>query len=67
MTYTLLVTIPNFNSHYKLDFFSFTVLSALSESVYCTLNCPNTHTKNKNSVCIGIKWCAVNTLYVPER
>ena len=30
-------------------------------SVYCTLNCPNTHTKNKNSVCIGTKWCAVNT------
>ena len=24
------------------------------------LNCPNSHTKNKNSVCIGTKWCAVN-------
>ena len=24
-----------------------------NKSVYCTLNCPNTHTRNKNSVCIG--------------
>ena len=36
-------------------------LHCKNESVYCTLNCPNTHTKNKNSVCIGTKWCAVNT------
>ena len=30
-------------------------------SDYCTLICCNTHTKNKNSVCIGTNWCAVNT------
>ena len=37
-----------------------------NESVYCTLNCPNTHTKNKNSVCIGTKWCAVNTFVITQ-
>ena len=40
---------------------SSSIIHCKNESVYCTLNCPNTHTKNKNSVCIGTKWCAVNT------
>ena len=30
-------------------------------SVYSTLVCPNTHTKNKNSVRIGTNWCVVHT------
>ena len=41
----------------------FSYVHCKNESVYCTLNCLNTHTKNKNSVCIGTKWCAVNTCF----
>ena len=33
-----------------------------NESVYCTLNCPNTHTKIKTVCVLGQNaWCAVKT------